>query len=108
VSTDETPQDDAGAGTGRRISSAAALAVIVVLLLFAAASAGLPYALRPRRAPRDAEEALRKLQEVREEDRKILSSYDLSKTPVRIPIERAMALIADEASRSARDGAKTP
>jgi hypothetical protein len=80
----------------------------MLLLLFAAASVGLPYAVRPKRAPGLADEALRKLQERREEDREILSNYDLSTTPVRIPIERAMTLIADEASRSARNGAPNP
>lgn len=106
MSTADMPPDHAGAGTRRR--GAAAAAVSAGLLLFAAASAGLPFAVRPRKAPNEAEVALKKLQEVREASQKLLNSYDLTRTPVRIPIERAMALIADEAARSARDGASNP
>ncbi|MEO6807503.1 MAG: hypothetical protein ABI353_00120 [Isosphaeraceae bacterium] len=108
MSTAERPQNVEGPGAGRSPSTIAALAVALLLLLFAAVSTGIPYVIVPRRAPSPADEALRKLQERREADRKILSSYDLSRTPVRIPIERAMTLLADEASQSARDGAPNP
>lgn len=54
----------------------------------------------------EAESAIRMLQEVQEEDQKLLNSYDLSKTPIRIPITRAMALIAQEEAARATDASK--
>ncbi len=108
MSIDERPGEDRDEGDRRRDTRALASFGVAALLLFAAAAAALPSAIRSRKAPDPSREALKKLQDLRDEDRKILSSYDLSKTPVRIPIERAMDLIADEAARSSGKGGTRP
>lgn len=108
MSIDEMPGQDHDEGERRRDNRASTALGVAALLLFAAAAAALPSAIRPRKAPDPSREALKKLQDLRDQDRKILSSYDLSKTPVRIPIERAMDLIADEAARSSVKGAARP
>ena len=106
MSTDEIPGYDLDQG-GRRGAGRAA-AVVAVLLLFAAGAAALPSVIRSRKAPDSSREALKKLQDLRDEDRKILSSYAVSKKPYRIPIDRAMSLIARESARSSARGDSRP
>lgn len=106
MSTAEMPRDDLDEGVRRGIGRPAA--VVAVLLLFAAGAAALPSVIRPRKAPDSSREAMKKLQDLRDEDRKILSSYAVSKKPYRIPIDRAMALIAEESARSSAKGDPRP